>query len=148
MDDARAASLRFVASQLVFVAALVHLGLGAIEWARYASYGFLLPPDFRWPAFVFSGLAILGGLWLAHRAENRRPYYLLGILGMLTYVVGYFAWHLSGHRPRLVAGPSTHHHLTVGFVLEHYFAGLFETLSLTVELAAALLLAVLYVAER
>jgi hypothetical protein len=147
MDETLATRLRFLASQLVFVAALIHLGLGTVEWARYASYGYLVPPDYRWPAFVLSGVAILIGLWLANRARRVRPYYLLGILAMLTYVLGYFTWHLTGHRPLLLFGPSTPHRLTIGFVLDHYFAGLFETLSLSVELAAAVLLSILYASD-
>lgn len=147
MEESRAATLRFAAAQLVFVAALIHLGLGLAEWTRYVAVGFLVPPDLRWPAFVLSGLAIVGGLYLASRASDRRPYYLLGILAMLTYVVGYFVWHLTGHRPLLLFGPSTTHPLTLQFVIDHYFAGLMETLSLTVELAATVLLGVLYVFE-
>lgn len=148
MDESRAATLRFVAAQLVFVAALIHLALGLMEWSRYLAVGFLVPPDFRWPAFVISGLVIVGGLYLASRAADRRPYYLLGILAMFTYILGYFVWHLSGHRPLLLFGPSTTHQLTLSFVIDHYFAGLFETLSLTVEAVAAVLLGVLYVFDE
>jgi hypothetical protein len=148
MDESRAVALRFVSSQLVFVAALIHIGMGAVEWFRYATIGILVPPDLRWPAFVLSGLAILVGLWGAYRAEAKRPFYLLGILAMLTYIGGYFLWHLTGHRPLLLFGPSTTHELTLQLVIEHYFAGLKETLSLTVEVVAAVLLGVLYVLDE
>jgi hypothetical protein len=148
MEESRAVALRFVGSQLVFVAALIHIGMGAVEWSRYATIGLLVPPDLRWPAFVFSGLAIVAGLWVAYRAETKRPYYLLGILAMLAYVGGYFVWHLSGHRPLLLFGPSTTHELTLQFVIDHYFAGLMETLSLTIEVLAALVLGVLYVFDE
>ncbi|MFB6309791.1 MAG: hypothetical protein ABEH64_01280 [Salinirussus sp.] len=67
---------------------------------------------------------------------------------MLTYILGYFLWHLTGHRPLLLFGPSTSHPLTLSFVIDHYFAGLFETLSLTVEFVAALLLGFLYLFEE
>ena len=145
MEESRAVALRFAGSQLVFVAALIHIGMGAVEWVRYASVGILVPPDLRWPAFVLSGLAIIAGLWVAYRAEAKRPYYLLGILAMLTYIGGYFLWHLSGHRPLLLFGPATTHELTLQLVVDHYFAGLLETLSLTVEVLAAVLLGILYV---
>lgn len=145
MDESRRRTLAFVASQLVFVAALIHVGFGAIEWLRYAIVGLLVPPDLRWPLFVASGLAILAGMALAYRAERRRPFYLLGVLAMLAYVLAYFLWHLGGHRALLLVGPSTTHELTLGFVLDHYFAGPRETISLTIELVAALILGVLYV---
>ena len=145
MEESRAVALRFVASQFVFVAALIHLGMGVVEWLRYASIGILVPPDVRWPAFVASGLALLVGLWFAYRAEEKRPYYLLGVMAMLGYVAGYFAWHLTGHRPLLLFGPATTHELTLRFVVDHFFAGTMETLSLTVEAVAAVLLGILYV---
>lgn len=148
MEESRALALRFMASQLVFVAALIHIGMGLVEWIRYASIGIFFPPDVRWPAFVLSGLAILVGLWIAYRAETRRPYYLLGFLAMLGYVAGYFVWHLTGHRPLLLFGPSTTHELTLQFVVDHFFAGTMETLSLTVEAVAAVLLGVLYVFDE
>ncbi len=148
MEESRAVALRFVASQLVFVAALIHLGMGVVEWFRYAAIGILVPPDVRWPAFVLSGLAIIVGLWVAHRAEAKRPYYLLGIVAMGTYVGGYFLWHLTGHRPLLLFGPSTTHELTLQFVVDHFFAGTMETLSLSVEAIAALLLGILYVFDE
>jgi hypothetical protein len=148
MEESRALALRFVASQLVFVAALIHLGMGLVEWLRYASIGILVPPDVRWPAFVLSGVVIIGGLWLAYRAEAKRPYYLLGLVAMLGYIGGYFAWHLTGHRPLLLFGPATTHALTLQFVVDHYFAGTMETLSLTVEAVGAVLLGILYVFEE
>lgn len=144
MDDSRRTTVAFVASQLVFVAALIHLGLGLVEWYRYASVGFPIPPDYRWPIFVLSGVAIVAGLLAASRAERKRPFYLAGIVAMLGYVVGYFAWHLGGHRSLLLFGPSTAHEITLDFLVDHYFAGPMETVSLTVETVAAVLLAVLY----
>ncbi|GAB6861769.1 hypothetical protein ACFR97_14590 [Haloplanus litoreus] len=62
---------------------------------------------------------------------------------MLVYTVGYFGWHLSGHRPLLVAGPGTHHHgSTASYLLAHVFAGPVEFLSLVS--GAALLAVFLY----
>lgn len=145
MDESRRRTLAFVASQLVFVAALIHVGVGVIEWLRYARFGILVPPDARWPLFVGSGVAIVVGLGLASRAERRRPYYLAGVVVMVGYVLAYFGWHLGGHRQFLLFGPGTSHELTVGFVIDHYFAGAMETVSLTVELVAAVLCSVLYV---
>lgn len=145
MDDSRRGALVFVASQLVFVAALIHVGIGTVEWLRYARYGILLPPDVRWPLFVGSGLAVFAGMALAYRSERERPFYLAGILAMLGYVLAYFAWHLGGHRPLFLFGPSTGHALTLDILVGHYFAGPMETVALTVELVGAALLAVLAV---
>ena len=148
MDDRQRGALVFVASQLVFVAALLHVGMGAAEWYRYVSVGILVSPDVRWPLFVLSGVAIVAGLALAARSAERKRWYLLGFLAMVGYVLAYFAWPLGGHRPLFVAGPSTSHPLTVAFVVDHFFAGVLETIALTVELLAAALLAVLYVFDE
>jgi len=148
MDDRQRLAITFVASQLVFVAALIHLALGAIEWYRYASLGFFVPPDIRYPMFVLSGVAILAGMTVAWQSERRKPWYLLGFLAMLGYVFGYFFWHLSGHRPLFLFGPATSHPLTFQFLIDHYLAGSFETISLTVDLLAAALLGVLYVLDQ
>lgn len=145
MDESLRSALRFVASQLVFVVGLIHVGVGFGEWLEYGRFGILLPPEFLWAPLVLSGLAVLGGMVLAYRSERRRPFYLAGTLAMLAYVVAYFGWHLGGHRALLVVGPASPHEITLQFVIDHYFAGLLETLSLTLELIAAVLLAVLYV---
>lgn len=102
MDGDTRRLVAFVASQLVFVAALIHVAVGAVNWVRWLSAGFLVPEDARWPVFVLSGLAIVVGVFAASRAENRRPFYLAGIVVMLGYVVGYFGWHLGGHRLLIV----------------------------------------------
>lgn len=143
MDDSRRDVLLFIASQLVFVAALIHLGIGSVEWLRYASLGILVPPDIRWPLFVGSGLAVLAGMGLAYRSSRERVFYVAGIVAMVGYVVAYFGWHIGGHRPLFLVGPSTGHELTLSVLVDHYFAGPMETISLTVELVAAGLLAIL-----
>ena len=144
MDDRRGVALRFAASQLVFVVGLLHLGLGAVNWLRWAGAGFLVPRDLRWPVFVVSGLAVLVGLYLARGADDRRPYYAAGIAAMLGYFVGYFAWHLTGHRPLLLVGAApAMETVTVGWFLDHLFAGPLETVALFAEALAALALAAL-----
>lgn len=42
---------------------------------------------------------------------------------MLGYVAAYILWHLGGHRPLVVLGPTTHHDVTLEFVLAHYLTG-------------------------
>jgi len=147
MDGNTRRLVAFVASQLVFVAALIHVAVGAVNWIRWLSAGFLLPQDARWPVFVLSGLAVIVGIYAASRAENRRPYYLAGVVVMLGYVVAYFGWHLGGHRLFLVAGPAAGNAetITVQWFLDHLFAGAVEFVSILVETVAAVALAVLYV---
>jgi len=137
----------FVTAQLVFIAALIHLGLGLFQWLeKLVLAGWLVPRDARWPVFTLSGLAVLVGMYAAARAENRRPYYVAGIAVMLGYVVGYFGWHLGGHRLLLIVGASTgSESISVGWFLDHLFAGPVEFLAIVTETLAALGLAVLFV---
>lgn len=149
MDEAGQRALRFVAAQLVFVVALLHLGLGAFQWFRWLQAGFLLPRDVRWPVFVLSGLAVLVGLYPARRTTDRRPYYAAGTVVMLGYAVGYFAWHLSGHRPLLLFGPRAGtESVSVQWFLDHLFAGPVETLAILAEVLAAGTLLVLLLTDR
>jgi len=149
MDGDTRRLVAFVASQLVFVAALIHVGLGTVNWIRWLAAGFLVPRDARWPAFVLSALAILVGIYAASRAGNRRPYYLAGVVAMLGYVVAYFGWHLGGHRLLLVTGPAAGNaeSISLQWFLDHLFAGAVEFVSILVETLAAIGLAVLFVTE-
>lgn len=145
MDARYRSTLLFVASQLVLLSALIHVFLGALKWGEYASFGILLPPDIRWPLFVVSGGAVLAGIGLARESAHRRRWYLAGVVMMLAYIAAYFLWHLGGHRSLFILGPATHHEITLGFIVAHYFAGPLETFTLTIELLAAVLLSILYV---
>ncbi len=119
-----------------------------MNWLRWAGAGFLVPRDLRWPVFLFSGLAVLVGLYLARSADDRRPYYAAGIVVMLGYFVGYFAWHLTGHRPLLLLGPApAMETVSLGWFLDHLFAGPLETVALFAETFAVLALAALLVRE-
>ncbi|MFB6297006.1 MAG: hypothetical protein ABEH56_00635 [Salinirussus sp.] len=147
MNDDSRRILGFLAAQFVFLAALIHLTLGVMGWIEWLRAGFLLPRDLRWPVFVGSALAILGGTYHATRAEaaTRRRLCAAGIVVMAGYAVGYFLWHLTGHRPLLVLGSGAGTEaVSVAWFLDHLFAGpaefaalLFETLA-TVALAALL----------
>jgi hypothetical protein len=145
MDVQLRSKLLFVASQLVVLSALIHIFLGAQKWGEYASFGILFPPDIRWPLFVVSGVAVVAGIGLARQSSHRRRWYLAGVVMMLGYIAAYFLWHLGGHRPLFILGPATHHDVTLEFIVAHYLAGPLETFTLTIELLAAILLAVLYV---
>ncbi len=149
MDGRVRETIWFVAVQLVFATALLHLALGLLNWIRWFNAGFLFPQDLRWPVFVISALFIYYGLHRALYADNRRPYYLAGIVVMLGYVVGYFGWHLGGHRPYIFFGPgAASEAITLQWLLDHLLAGPLEFVAIVMEILAAVLLATLYVADR
>ncbi|WP_435068453.1 hypothetical protein [Haloplanus sp. C73] len=140
--------LHIVAAHLVVIVAVIHLALGVSNWLTYLSGGILFPPDLRWPLFVVSGLALVGGLVAVIAGAERRPLYLAGIGLMVVYVVGYFAWHAGGHRPLFFAGPGTHHHgSTLAYLAAHVVAGPAETLALASETALAVVLGYLLYRE-
>ena len=147
MDADSLSPVHLVAANLAVVVAVIHLGLGILNWIKWASVGFLVPRDVRWPLFVVSGLVLVAGTWLAIRRRDRRQFYAMGMFLSLGYVVGYFGWHLSGHRPFLLVGPGTHHDLDFAFLVAHLFAGPVEFLAIVAELALAVLLAYLLAVE-
>jgi hypothetical protein len=143
------APVHVVVAHLAVLVAVVHLALGVSNWLTYLRAGILLPPDLRWPLFVVSGVALVGGLVAAVAGARRRPLYAGGIVLMAVYVVGYFAWHASGHRPLFFVGPGTHHHgSTLAYLAAHAVAGPVETLALASETALAGLLGHLLSRER
>lgn len=137
-----------VAAHLALVVAVIHLTMGLYNWFRWLSAGFLLPRDLRWPLFVVSGLAIVIGMLLVAQGRHRRPLYAGGILLMATYIFGYFAWHVTGHKPLLFFGRGSQHEgPLLPYLLDHLFAGVVEFLALTSEFALAVVLAYLLIKE-
>jgi hypothetical protein len=138
-----------LAAHLAVVVAVIHVSLGLLNWVKWASAGFLIPRDVRWPLFVFSGVLLVVGLLVAARGRYRKPLYLGGIALMVGYVVGYFGWHLGGHRSFLFLGESAGHHREplATVLLDHLFAGVVEFLAIVSEVALAVVLAYLFVRE-
>ncbi|WP_135828235.1 hypothetical protein [Halorussus halobius] len=137
-----------VAAHLAVAVAVVHLSMGLFNWFRWANAGFLIPRDLRWPLFVVSGLALFAGLVVAAQGRYRRPLYAGGIALMATYVVGYFGWHMGGHRPQFIVGRgTTHQEPFVSVFVDHLFAGPVEFLAIVAEVALAAVLAYLLVRE-
>ena len=148
MDSDLPSPAKLLAAHLVVVVAVIHLTLGLFNWIRWASAGFLLPRDLRWPLFVVSGLALFVGLLLVAQGRYRRPLYAGGIALMAVYVLGYFGWHTSGHRPLLFFGEGAGHNgPLVPFLLDHLFAGPVKFLALVSEVALAVVLVYLLVKE-
>jgi hypothetical protein len=149
MTDDRTFVLEFIAVQLVVITAMLHLALGIFNWQRWFEAGFLVPEDTRWPLFIVSGIVLLVGTAIAHTRENRRPFYAAGIVLMAGYIVGYFSWHLLGHRQYILFGPGVGaEQLSVQWFLDHLLAGPVEFGAIVVEVAAIVVLAVLLVSER
>lgn len=148
MDSEFPSPVHLIAAHLAVVVAVIHVTLGLYNWIRWASAGFLIPRDLRWPLFVFSGVVLLVGLLLAAQGRYRRPLYLGGIVLMGVYVLGYFGWHAGGHRPLLIFGEGTGHRgPLVPFVLDHLFAGPVEFLAIVSEVVLAVLLVYLLLSE-
>mgnify|MGYP006285828323 CR=1 FL=1 len=148
MEDDRRAWLRLAGANLALIVALLHLGLGLVNWLRYLSGGVLVPTDIRWPLFVISGVAMLAGLALAREPRYRTPLYAGGMLLMVVYIVGYFGWHVGGHRRLILFGPSTHHDVPLlPFLVDHLFAGVIEFVAIVTEVALFVVLGYLIYAE-
>jgi hypothetical protein len=93
--------LRYLGATLAILVAFLHLldpnhGLLELFALLYESPQVLVF-DPRPVAFVLSATALLIGVSLSRNAPDRQPYYVAGIGLALTYVVGYLAWHLTGH---------------------------------------------------
>ncbi|WP_132058574.1 hypothetical protein [Halorussus amylolyticus] len=148
MDSDLPSPAKLVAAHLAVITAVIHLTMGLYNWVRWASAGFFIPRDLRWPLFTISALAIVVGLYLAAQNRYRRPLYLGGIGLMATYIFGYFAWHLTGHRPLLLFGQGSQHDVpTVQFIVDHLFAGPVEFVAIASQVGLAVLLAYFLLTE-
>ena len=94
--------LRLVGAALAYIVAGIHLFHPRRGFPRLVTLAAtdnldLLVGDPRPLLFVLSGFAIIIGVLLVLWDFPEKPIYVLGSLLLLTYIVGYFAWHLSGH---------------------------------------------------
>lgn len=93
--------LDVVAAAVAYLVAVVHLfhpshGFARLVLVLSLDPGLLLA-DPRPLAFVLSAVAILVAVPAVLRGVPKRPVYALGAGLMAVYLVGYLAWHLSGH---------------------------------------------------
>jgi hypothetical protein len=115
---------RYLGAVLATLVALLHLldpnhGLLELFDLLYTTPQALVF-DPRPVAFVVSATALLIGVSLSRNAPNRQPYYVAGVALALTYVVGYLAWHLTGHGGFLPGRePLLHGISPVGNVVRH-----------------------------
>jgi len=142
--------LRYLGAALAVLVAVLHLldpnhGLLELFDLLYTTPQ-ALAFDPRPAAFVLSATALLVGVSLSRNAPNRRPYYVAGIVLALTYVVGYLAWHLTGHGGFLPGRePLLHGISPVANVVRHLTGDPWAAASMASELA---LIAVLVALRR
>ena len=173
MNERTVRGLQFVTLQLVGAVAVLHFAVGSEQLATLAANGllddYLTGMVFERPRallFLLSSLAVLGGVVAAARGHiERRTAYQLGVLAMVTFLVGWVAWHTVLDHGFALSGTSeqvdghTHGGL-LDTLASHYVAPLLATVgaatteggsartflgivSKTLELAALVLLFVL-----
>ncbi|MFB6304955.1 MAG: hypothetical protein ABEH47_07300 [Haloferacaceae archaeon] len=143
------ARLQYAAAGLAYVVAGVHLFHPSHGLLRLVTLLLvdpaLLVTDPRPVAFVLSGAAILVAIPAVVGGAPRRPAYALGIGLTLTYLVGYFGWHLSGHGGFLPGRKPLYHGLTpVEAVVAHLTGEPLAAIAVVSELALLAVLVVLY----
>lgn len=149
-SDGPTKALSYAGAGLAVLVALLHLlhpSHGLLElFAALNGDWRLLQFDPRPAAFVLSGVALLVGVSLSRNAPDRRPYYLAGMLLSALYVVGYFAWHFTGHGGFLPGREPLLHGLSpMENVVSHLTTDLWAAASKVAEIALFTVLAVLYV---
>ncbi|WP_306059359.1 hypothetical protein [Natronococcus wangiae] len=96
-------------------------------------------------AFVLSAVAIVVGIYLILFGVLVRPIYALGMILVLTYLVGYFAWHLTGHGGFLPGRmPNYHGQGPYETVIAHLRGDLWARAAILLESVLLVLLVVLY----
>ena len=144
--------LRYAAGVLALIVAGLHLFHPKYGMERFARLLVLDPALLithpRPLAFVLSAIAIVIGIYLVLYGFLEKPIYILGILLMLTYIVGYFAWHLSGHGGFL-PGRLPHYHGLEPHeaVISHLNSDNWAVAALVSETLLAATLALLYYRE-
>ncbi|WP_435186490.1 hypothetical protein [Halobellus sp. EA9] len=99
-------------------------------------------------AFTASGVALFVGLSLSRNAPDRRPYYLAGIAVAAVYLVGYFAWHFTGHGGFLPGREPLFHGLPpLENVVSHLTTDVWAATTKAGEVALIIVLSLLYRAE-
>lgn len=146
--------LRYLGAALAYLVAAIHLfhpRRGFPRLVQYASSGNLdlVALDPRPLLFVLSGLAILAGVKLVLLGFPRRPVYAAGMALMATFVVGYFAWHLSGHGGFLPGREPLYHGLAPHeAVLSHLGGDPWAAFAVVTELLLAAVLVFLLYRDR
>lgn len=144
------AQLNYVGAGLAYLVAGIHLfhpmrGFPRLVGVLNSGDSSLLVHDPRPVAFVLSGVAVLLGVKLVLLDVERKRIYAVGMALMATYLVGYFAWHLSGHGGFLPTREPLYHGLQpIESVVAHLAEYPLARLSKVAELALFAVLLLLY----
>lgn len=131
--------LQYLAAALTYIVALLHLfhpelGFGRLVLLLSVDPA-LLGSDPRPALFVLSGIALVLAVPAVGFGAPKRPLYVLGIVLMATYIVGYFAWHFSGHGGFLPGREPLYHGLAPHeAVIAHLTTDLWAAVAVTIEL--------------
>lgn len=143
MDRRTVRGLQFFALQVVGAVAVIHLVVALEQLVRITANGLLgaylgglvlVHP--RALLFAVSGVGILAGIVATARGLlPRRRAYQLGVLVLVTYLVGWVAWHtvldhgiaLSGGAPADESGHS--HGGLLGTLVSHYLEPIWATVT-------------------
>lgn len=146
--------LRYLAAGLAYLVAVLHIFHPQRGFPRLVTILTLDDPirhllyDPRPFLFVLSGVALIIGIKMVLLGFPRQPIYLLGMLLMGTYFVGYFAWHLTGHGGFLPSRDPLYHGLhPVEAVIAHLSEYAWARWTKVAEAVLFAVLAVLYSRE-
>lgn len=143
-------NLGYVGAALAYLVAGVHLfhptrGFPRLVTLLGTGDPSLLVHDPRPLVFVLSAIAVLLGIKLVILGIERKRIYVLGMVLVTAYFVGYFAWHLSGHGGFLPGREPLYHGLhPVEAVVAHLVDHPLVALAKLAEVALFAVLAVLY----
>lgn len=141
--------LEYAGAAIAYAIAALHLfhpkiGFGRLVLVLSVNPSLILS-DPRPLAFVLSGFAIIAGVTAILLGASKKQIYLAGMALMLVYIVGYFAWHLSGHGGFLPNRRPLYHGLTpIEAVVAHLTTDLWAAASIVLELVLFGILSVLY----
>ena len=139
------AGLRYAAGALAAAVAAIHIYWGFPRLVLQLQIGAV--PDPRPAAFVISGALIFLGIAQVLDGRDPKPIYLAGIGLMLSYILGYVAWHtVLGHGGFWPWGPEpiTHDIPAHLVVVDHLLSDPLALVSKLLEVTLAGVLAVLY----
>lgn len=140
--------LRVTAGALAILVGWLHIlhpNYGYAQLVLYIEFGTVYDP--RPPLFVLSGLALFVGVVLVVYDRSKRKLYLLGILLMVLYIVGYVSWHTVLGHGSFWPHMEGHYHHDVGVIetiTDHLRADTIAFVSKLAELVLLVLLALLY----
>jgi hypothetical protein len=141
--------LELLAVGLAVVVALVHMfhpdrGVARLTLLLSADPGLLLAQP-RPITFVVSSFLLLVGATALALGVSSRGLYAAGIALMGSYVLGYFAWHFSGHGGFLPGREPLHHGLAAHeAVISHLSGSAFASTAIVAEILLLLVCVALF----